>query len=251
MRYFFEIAYKGTDYHGWQVQQNATSVQGVVNAALSTILRKESIVTTGSGRTDTGVHCEQQFFHLDLEENIIENDLLHHLNSMLPKDIAIKSIMKVKDEANARFDAILRSYEYRISYFKDPFLEKLSYNFNKYPDVSMMNIAAKKLLEWHDFECFSKVKSDVSHYKCDIKAAYWQELNEMLIFSVSANRFLRGMVRAIVGTLLDVGIGKTSLEDFDVILKSKDRKAAGRAVPAHGLFLTGVAYPTNIFLIKD
>ncbi|MDN5203323.1 tRNA pseudouridine(38-40) synthase TruA [Fulvivirgaceae bacterium BMA10] len=248
MRLFFEIAYKGTNYHGWQVQKNAVTVQGVMHEALQTIFRKE-IETIGSGRTDTGVHASQQYLHADLDKEIDFQKLRFKLNSLLPKDICIRSIRQVKSEASARFDAISRSYEYHIHQAKDPFLLETSYYFTKELNISLMNETSEILLGQHDFQCFSKVKTEVNNFICDIKRAEWvNEGNERLIFHISANRFLRGMVRAIVGTLLDIGTGKINLEDFEQIIASKDRKKAGRAAPAQGLFLTEIIYPDEIFL---
>lgn len=222
-------------------------MQHVVNKAFSTILRRE-IVTTGSGRTDAGVHCRQQFFHADIEASTNPEELLHKINSFLPHDIAITGAKRVKDGAHARFDAQKRSYEYRIHRKKNPFLHEVSFYFPAAPDIALMNRAAEKLLTWEDFQCFSRVKTDVSHFKCCITEAHWKQENESLVFSVKANRFLRGMVRAITGTLLDVGTGKTSLKELEFILESRDRRTAGRAVPPHGLFLTGVSYPESIYL---
>jgi tRNA pseudouridine38-40 synthase len=247
LRYFFEISYKGTAYHGWQRQRNALSIQEVVENALSTIFQSD-IAVTGSGRTDTGVHCEQQFFHVDLEQPIEEVALMRRLNAFLPGDISIGSIRKVRDDAHARFDAVKRKYTYRISRRKNPFLKDLCYHFYLPLDVDKMNLAASRLLLHDDFQSFSKVKTDTFTYLCDISLAEWTEENEMLVFYVSANRFLRGMVRALVGTLLDVGQGNISLETFDSIIASKDRKQAGRAAPPQGLFLTEVTYPKDIFI---
>lgn len=247
MRYFFEISYKGTAYHGWQKQRNALSIQEVVEGALSTVLQKE-ITVTGSGRTDTGVHCEQQFFHVDVEQPVDEAGLMRRLNTFLPADISIGSIREVRMDAHARFDALQRKYVYRISRRKNPFLKDLCYHFYLPLDVDKMNLAASRLLLYNDFQSFSKVKTDTFTYLCDIKLAEWVEENEMLIFYVSANRFLRGMVRALVGTLLEVGRGNISLEGFEAIIASKDRKKAGRAAPPQGLFLAEVRYPKDIFI---
>lgn len=248
MRYFFEIAYNGTTYNGWQNQKNATGVQTVVEEALSTILRKK-VEIVGSGRTDTGVHCEQQFFHVDLEEELEEGPFLQKLNSFLPKAIAINSIRRVKDDAHARYDAVERTYHYRITRKKDPFLEGLAWYYFKPADVARMNEAASLMLGSHDFECFSKVKTDVNHFLCDIKKASWKEEGDRLEFTITANRFLRGMVRAVVGTLLDVGSGKISIQEFKRILESRDRKKAGQNVPPHGLYLAKVKYPAVVFKI--
>lgn len=249
LRFFLEIAYKGTAYHGWQIQKNAVSVQEVLNKSLSKIL-SEKVETIGSGRTDTGVHALMQFVHLDSEKDLSEEKYLYRFNKLLPPDISIKSIHPVITEANARFDATLRSYEYRIINVKDPFLQDLCYPFFKKVDVEKMNLAAELLLKKDNFESFSKVKTEVNHFICKITHAEWIRNNENLTFFVSADRFLRGMVRTIVGTLLNVGSGKISVKDFEDIIDSKDRKEAGWAAPAQGLFYTRVEYPEHIFLSK-
>ncbi|GHM99731.1 tRNA pseudouridine synthase A [Cytophagales bacterium WSM2-2] len=246
MRYFFEISYNGTRYHGWQNQANAIGVQQVVEDALSKLFRNK-VEITGSGRTDTGVHCAQQFFHADFKSEINTSDLMHRLNSFLPRDIAIHSIQKVKENAHARYDAHERAYEYRITTKKDPLLSGYSFYFFKPLDIERMNRAARLLLGKHDFTSFSKVNTDVNHFICDIKKAKWHKKKDLLVFEIAANRFLRGMVRAIVGTLLDVGSEKISLHDFQEIIKGKDRKKAGMNVPAEGLFLMKVKYPKRIF----
>lgn len=250
MRYFFEIAYNGRNYAGWQSQANAISVQSVVENALSHLF-KTPVKIYGSGRTDTGVHCEQQFFHCEIDKSFDFETITFKLNSFLPRDIVIKGIRKVKAEASARFDATERSYEYRISRRKNPFLEGLAWHSFKPVDVPTMNTAAALLVGEHDFQCFSKVHTDVNHFLCNVKRAQWREQGEMLQFDITANRFLRGMVRAIVGTLLDVGCGKTSMKSFAEIIASHDRKKAGANVPPHGLYLTRIRYPTGIFLKTD
>ncbi len=247
MRFFFEISYNGTNYHGWQNQANAVGVQEVVESALSKIFRTK-IEIVGSGRTDAGVHCAQQFFHADVDNEFDEPTWLIKLNSLLPRDIAIRSIQKVKAEAHARYDAYERSYEYKITRVKDPLLVCQAYYFFKSLDVANMNRAATLLVGEHDFECFSKVKTDVNHFICTLKKATWNQKGDLLVFNVTANRFLRGMVRAIVGTLLDVGTGKITMKEFEEIVKGKDRKKAGMNVPPEGLFLTSVKYPKNIFV---
>lgn len=247
MRYFFEIAYNGRNYAGWQSQANATGVQSVVEHALSHLV-KTPIRIVGSGRTDTGVHCEQQFFHCDIEKEFDPDNLIHKLNVFLPRDIVIKSIRGVRAEASARFDAVERSYQYRITRVKDPFLEGLAWHFYKTVDVPTMNAAAALMIGEQDFECFSKVHTDVNHFLCNMKRAQWREHGNMLEFDITANRFLRGMVRSIVGTLLDVGAGKTSVKDFQAIIDSRDRKKAGPNVPPYGLYLTKIKYPSGIFL---
>jgi tRNA pseudouridine38-40 synthase len=246
-RFFFEIAYNGKNYAGWQSQANATGVQAVVESAMSKMFREE-IKIVGSGRTDTGVHCEQQFFHVDIEKEFEPQNIIQKLNSFLPRDISILSICQVKEDASARYNAVERSYRYAITRRKNPFLEGLAWHYFKPADVRTMNQAATLLRGEHDFECFSKVKTDVNHFLCTIKKAEWKEEGDTLEFTITANRFLRGMVRAIVGTLLDVGSGKTSMKEFQHILQSRDRKKAGANVPPYGLYLTHVKYPSNTFI---
>ena len=246
MRYFLELAYNGTNYHGWQIQKNAHSVQAEIQNALSTLLR-QPIEILGSGRTDTGVHAIQQFAHFDVEQALEEDAFVKKLNGILPPDISIYRLIRVTPDAHTRFDATQRHYIYRINREKTPFLRDFSYyHFHKL-DVAQMNKAGKILLNHKDFQCFSKVHTDVNHYLCDISQAVWKEETyyntKLLVFYVGANRFLRGMVRAIVGTLLNVGNGKISLEEFEQIILSKDRKQAGWSVPAQGLFLAKVEYP--------
>lgn len=246
MRYLFEISYLGTRYNGWQTQSNAQGIQELVEKALSTILRKP-IAIVASGRTDTGVHCAQQFFHADIESQVDDTRLIIQLNSFLPDDVAIRSIQAIRATASARYDAIERTYEYHITRVKDPILTGRAFYYFKKLDVPTMNRAASLLLGTHDFECFSKVKTDVNHFICEVKKAQWNEKGDLLVFTIAANRFLRGMVRAVVGTLLDVGTGKISLNEFQKILKSKDRKKAGMNVPPQGLYLMRVKYPKRIF----
>ena len=246
MRYFCTVAYNGTQYHGWQMQKNALSVQEVIQESLSKVLR-EKVEITGSGRTDTGVHATHQVFHMDIDKKP-GKDPVHKFNSILPKDISIREIRAVKPEAHARFDAVKRSYFYQVLRFRDPFILDQSYLFTPEVDLEKMNEAGQILIETDDFECFSRVKTDVNNFLCDITKAEWSFHNDLLLFHVSSNRFLRGMVRAIVGTLLDVGTGKTSLKEFRDILNSRDRTRAGRSVPARGLYLSEVKYPKDIYL---
>jgi tRNA pseudouridine38-40 synthase len=248
MRYFFEIAYKGTNYHGWQRQKNAMTVQQMVEEAFSKILRTE-ITILGSGRTDTGVHCEQQYFHVEVESEIDDVDrFLFKVNNYLPEDIAIKNAALVTDDTHARFSAFSRSYQYRMTLVKDPFNASLRCFFNRPLDIKTMNEAAALLIGKHDFECFSRVKTEVNNFYCDITEAKWVLEGDNLTFYISANRFLRGMVRAIVGTLLKVGLGKLTVSQIPEIIDSKERKNAGAAAPAQGLFLTKVEYPNTIFV---
>lgn len=241
MRYFIKLAYKGTNYHGWQYQPNATSVQENLNKALQVILNSE-INIMGAGRTDTGVHAKEMYAHFDFETPINIQTLIHKLNSFLPKDIVIYDIIPVHNEAHARFDASKRTYEYHINTFKDAFLEDKSWYYHHDLDIDLMNKASKILFNHIDFQCFSKVNTDVNTFECTIFEAYWKQENNTIIFTISANRFLRNMVRAIVGTLVNIGLHKISLDDFNEIIKSKNRDNAGFSVPAHGLYLTKIEY---------
>lgn len=250
MRYLFEIAYNGTNYSGWQNQLNATSVQEIVEKGLSKLLRTETKIL-GSGRTDAGVHCEQQFFHTDIDIEFDEKNFVLRFNSLLPKDISIYSFRIIKPDANARYDAIERTYQYRVTRVKNPFLQGLAWHYFKPADIKTMNEAAALLLGEQDFQSFSKVKTEVNHFWCNIKKASWEEKEYEMEFTITANRFLRGMVRAIVGTLLDVGSGKISVTEFQSIIKSKDRKKAGANVPPYGLYLTKVKYPPSIFITEE
>lgn len=246
-RYFLEVAYKGTNYHGWQTQINAVSVQGVIEKSLS-ILLKTPIIIMGSGRTDTGVHASQQFAHFDFEGELNQLDFLKKINSLLPKDIAVYSLREMKPDAHARFSATIRSYVYKITTRKTPFEEELSWHYFRELDLQKMNEGAHLLTEQEDFQCFSRVKTDVNHFGCKIKEAYWEQIGQELLFHITSNRFLRGMVRAIVGTLTDVGEGKLSIAQFKAILESKDRNRASSSAPARGLFLCEVKYPQDIFI---
>ena len=241
MRYFIELSYNGKNYHGWQIQPDAVSVQEKLNDALSTIFQ-EKIEVVGAGRTDSGVHASQMFAHFDIEKEL-EKEVVFRINSILPNDIAVSQVFLVNNEKHARFDATSRSYEYKIWLGRNPFLLDFSWQIHSQkPNVDLMNKAAKLLLEYTDFQTFSKVKTEVYTFNCDITEAYWIQNKNELIFHISANRFLRNMVRAIVGTLLDVGLGKISIKDFKQIIESKNRANAGLSVPAKGLFLTHIKY---------
>ena len=242
MRYFIEFAYNGKNYHGWQYQPNSISVQEVLNKALTTLLKKE-IDVTGAGRTDTGVHAKQMYAHFDYQESLDSDYWTQKLNSFLPKDIVVYRLIPLHNDAHARFDAVSRTYEYHIHTFKDAFINEGSW-FHFHPlDVNKMNEAAKILFEYKDFKCFSKMHTDVKTFNCVIKEANWKQEGNKLIFTIAADRFLRNMVRAIVGTLVNVGLGKITLQDFRDIIESRDRNKAGFSVPAHGLYLTKVVYP--------
>lgn len=246
-RYFIEIAYNGKRYHGWQVQPNATSVQAVLNDCLTKILRSE-ISVVGAGRTDAGVHAKQLFAHFDVEKTIEDVvSFLNRLNSFLPKDISVQSLRKVGGEAHCRFDAVARTYEYWVTQHKNPFQQESACLLHKKLDVKAMNEAAQELFKFKDFSCFSKSDTQTKTNNCDIQKAMWEDKGEVLVFTIQADRFLRNMVRAIVGTLVEVGLGKISQSDFVKIIKSKDRSQAGTSVPAHGLYLVEVAYPNTIW----
>lgn len=248
MKYFFEIAYKGTNYHGWQSQKNALGIQEIINNALSTILGSTT-ECTGSSRTDTGVHALKQFFHIEIETDLDDN-FKYRLNSLLPNDIAILNILGVVDSAHCRHDAVSRSYQYKISKVKDPFMFDTAIYVSALLDMKKMQKAAGMLIGEHDFTSFSRVKTDVNNYLCKVEEAIWVENNNLLLFNITSNRFLRGMVRAIVGTMFEIGHGKIEVEDFNKIIKSKDRKKAGAAAPAKGLTLMSVEYPFEIFLTE-
>ncbi|MES2279308.1 MAG: tRNA pseudouridine(38-40) synthase TruA [Bacteroidota bacterium] len=241
-RYFIELAYNGTNYHGWQIQPNAVTVQELLNKALSTILR-QPVETTGCGRTDTGVHATTFFVHF--EALVISHQSLEvrSLNALLPYDIAIKRIIPVTPEAHARFDATLRSYEYHLHFQKDPFKHGFSWLQRDVPDLDLMNRAATILMEYTDFSCFSKSNTQVFTNNCKISRAEWVKDGDGMVFHISADRFLRNMVRAIVGTLLMVGRKEIEPEAVRAIIASKNRSKAGTSVPACGLYLTEVKYP--------
>lgn len=242
MRFFLQFSYNGTRYHGWQSQPNAITVQETLTKALSVVLNQEKMDVMGAGRTDTGVHARQMFAHFDYENSIDVKTTVHKLNSYLPKDIAVSDIIEVSENAHARFDATQRTYEYHINWTKNVFLDELSWYYAKPLNVEAMNEAANLLLNFTDFQCFSKVHTDVNTFNCKITHAKWERIGDQLIFTISADRFLRNMVRAIVGTLVYVGLGKISKRDFIAIIESKDRKKAGFSVPAHGLYLTQIKY---------
>ncbi len=248
-RYFIDLVYKGCSFHGWQIQPNAATVQEELNKALSTILR-ENISVVGAGRTDTGVHASYFIAHFDSENFSFPNKdkIIYNLNSLLHNDISINNIFKVDNEAHARFDALSRTYEYHISLLKNPFTEQFSYYFPYKPDINIMNEAANILFEYSDFTSFSKLHTDTKTNICKIYTANWKELENKLIFTIKADRFLRNMVRAIVGTLLDVGIKKITISQFRKIIESKNRSNAGYSVPAKGLFLSHIEYPEEMMI---
>lgn len=247
-RYFIFFAYDGTHYHGWQIQPNAMSVQQQLNEALSLLLREE-IETVGAGRTDTGVHAATMIAHFDCAETFDETWLCKKLNRLLPKDIAINSIKRVKPDAHARFDAISRTYHYYVYSQKRPFQRHFAHHLHFTPDYARMNKAAKFLLKIDDFTSFSKLHTDTKTNICHIKHAQWVQVdNDLWRFEITADRFLRNMVRAIVGTLLELGRGKIDEEHFLSIIECKNRCAAGDSAPGNALFLVDVAYSDDIFL---
>ena len=245
MRYFVQFSYQGQRYHGWQNQPNALTVQSVLEDGFSKLLRAP-IALVGAGRTDAGVHARQMYAHFDADA--IENcaDLIFRLNAFLPEDIAVQALFEVADDAHARFHATERKYEYWIVQEKNPFWSTGAHHIKHPLDIEKMNEAAAILLEYEDFECFSKSNTDVRTYRCDIKSTLWERRDERLIFSITADRFLRNMVRAIVGTLLDVGSGRMEPDQLRQIIAGKDRSRAGASVPAKGLYLTRVLYPEDI-----
>ena len=243
MRFFITLSYDGTRYHGWQVQPNGPSVQEKLQWALSTILRHD-IQVTGAGRTDAGVHARMIVAHFDVETMDYElQDLMYKLNRLLPQDIAIQKIEPVSDEMHARFSATSRTYHYYIHTVKDPFLRAYSCELHYPLDFQLMNEAAAILMEYEDFGAFCKAHADVKTTLCHITAAQWHQTSlSSWYFEITANRFLRNMVRAVVGTLIDVGRGRLSLDDFRKVIEGKRRTEAGESMPANALFLEEVKY---------
>ena len=249
-RYLIQFSYDGGSFHGYQIQPNAHSIQAELEEKLSLLLGFK-VEITGSSRTDTGVHARQQFAHVDLPDEIIPAaDFVYRANRMLPTSLAIQSLFAVSNEFHARFDALSRTYEYIISTSKSPLIRKYAYWFEAKLDLDKMNSAGEILKNHTNFQCFSKVKTEVTTFDCDIKKAFWEIRNDQLIFTIQANRFLRGMVRSVVGTMIEIGLGNWELSDLMNILNSKDRQKAGRSVPAHGLYLIQVEYPKAIFDAK-
>lgn len=243
-RYFIQISYKGTAYCGWQIQPNAITVQEVLNKALGTLLRNPTIETLGCGRTDTGVHATKFYVHFDAEKILLEEgEFIYKVNALLPKDVAVSALIKVDEGSHSRFDATRREYEYHIHFKKDPFKQEASVYLPKKPDMDLMNEAASLLLKVSDFTSFAKLHGDALTNICNVDHAAWTSGKDSMCFTISANRFLRNMVRAVVGTLLMVGDKKISIEEFKQIIEDHNRSSAGMSVPAHGLYLTNVEYP--------
>lgn len=249
MRYFIYISYKGTSYHGWQVQPNSTTVQQILDESMSVVLN-EKISTIGAGRTDTGVHALIFCAHFDSNSASLETDknLIFRLNCYLPADISVSSIRKVRADANARYSAVSRTYKYYIARTKDPFFNNSSWYVHGVLDISIMNKACGILLNHSDFTSFSKLHSGSKTNICRIYNAEWEEQENRLVFTIRADRFLRNMVRAIVGTMTDLGSGKITHGEFEEIILQKDRCKAGKSAPAQGLFLTEIEYPDEIFM---
>jgi len=245
-RYFIEFSYDGTNYHGLQKQPNSNTIQELIEANLSKFLRSE-INLTLAGRTDSGVHAKQMFSHFDYEYEFDMKNFCSRLNSMLPNDICIESLKEVKDDAHSRFDADSRTYEYTIVSKKDPFIYRYSYYLKENLNIEKMNNMCELLLLNHDFKCFSKSNTDVKTYICNIKSAEWRMKEDAYIFKITADRFLRNMVRSIVGTMIEAGKNKISEKDFQNIIDSRDRSEAGYSVPSSGLTLININYK-NIFI---
>lgn len=252
MRYFIEIAYNGNAYHGWQIQNGEITVQQVLEQGLKYKLGLRGRVT-GCGRTDAGVHARQFYAHFDLDYQPDNVDLkrgIYELNSFFPQDIVVYRLFPVNSEAHARFDALSRTYRYYLDTVGDPFTIDFAWNYRVSLDLEKMNAAAKMLLRYSDFTSFSKLHTDVKTNNCTISQAFWSHENGKLVFTVSADRFLRNMVRALVGTLVEVGRNKISLDDFQSIIEAKDRGRAGMSAPAKGLFLEKVDYDWTQVMLK-
>ncbi|MGA2405608.1 MAG: tRNA pseudouridine(38-40) synthase TruA [Bacteroidales bacterium] len=248
-RYFIFISYKGTSYHGWQLQPNSVTVQKIVDETLTVILN-ENISTTGAGRTDAGVHAMIFCAHFDSFSPDLATirNLVFRLNKYLPVDISVVSIKKVVPDANARYSAISRTYKYFISKIKDPFFDNSSWFLHGKIDIEAMNKACGLLFHYSDFTSFSKLHSGSKTNICKIINAGWEESDNRLVFTIKADRFLRNMVRAIVGTMVEIGFEKIDLKEFEKIILAKDRCRAGKSAPAKGLFLTDIEYPEEIFI---
>ncbi|HQV06985.1 MAG: tRNA pseudouridine(38-40) synthase TruA [Chitinophagaceae bacterium] len=248
-RYFLELAYKGTNFSGFQTQKNANTIQAEIEKAFHT-LQKEKIEMTGSSRTDAGVHALQNFFHFDFLKNIHPH-FVYKMNAILPPDIVVKSIQKVSPESHCRFDAVSRQYNYHIYRYKDPFLRETAFYFPYTLNISLLQEAATLLLQYTDFTSFSKRNTQVKSFQCTIHQSRWIDNGHTLQYEVIANRFLRGMVKALTATMLEVGKEKITLSEFQNIIEAKDCTRAKFAVPSHGLFLTGVNFKPGILREKN
>lgn len=252
MRFFITLSYNGKNYVGWQIQPNGIGVQQVLQDALSIVLR-EPLEVTGAGRTDAGVHARKMVAHFDFSgEGFDKKDLVRNLNSFLPRDISIREIREVKSDAHARFSAISRTYKYYLTTEKDSFLHDFTYQVFFQPDIITMNALCEVLKEYEDFTSFSKLHTDVKTNNCRIQEAYWeQECDTRFTFTITADRFLRNMVRAIVGTLLEAGRGKLDEYGLRRVIEAKNRQVAGDSAPGHALFLHDVTYPDDIWVAKQ
>ena len=248
LRYFIELSYNGSDFHGWQSQPNAITVQETIENSLQLLLKNKGLRIVGAGRTDTGVHAMQMFAHFDYDQNLEFNNLILKLNSFLGKNIYIKDIKKVSLNAHARFDATLREYKYFITKVKDVHNFNTKFFFPKDLDYGEIDKAINIIKANNNFKSFCRSKTDVTNYECIIHDFKYEMIDSELIFSISSNRFLRNMVRSIIGTILEIGQLKTTVSDLKKIINKSDRIYAGPSVPAHGLFLTKVEYPENIFI---
>jgi len=247
-KYFIYLSYDGSRYNGWQIQPNGTTIQETVEKALSTILRTETPIV-GAGRTDAGVHARMMAAHFDCAASPGEMPgLTNKLNSFLPNDIAVHGIRQVKEDAHARFDAISRLYKYYITTEKDPFKVNTHYRMFGELDIEKMNACASVLFDYTDFTSFSKLHTDVKTNNCKIMQAGWTKNGSEYIFTIQADRFLRNMVRAIVGTLLEAGRERLEVRGMRRIIEARDRRTAGTSAPAHGLFLEEIEYPDDIFI---
>lgn len=245
-RYFIYLSFDGTNYHGWQIQPNGASVQETLMKALSTFLRRE-IEVVGAGRTDAGVHARLMVAHFDFDTELDGEVVTDKLNRLLPPDIAVYGVRRVKPEAHARFDATSRTYKYYIHTRKDPFRRGYSWRIFQPLDFERMNEAAQTLFDYTDFTSFSKLHTDVKTNNCRIYKAGWEREGDVWVFTIQADRFLRNMVRAIVGTLLEVGRGKLTVDGFRQVIEAKDRGRAGTSAPGYALYLVDVTYPEELF----
>lgn len=248
-RYFIKLSYDGTNYHGWQIQPGDNTIQETLEKAFKTLL-KENIDITGAGRTDAGVHAKEYYAHFDTlisPPELLNLNLVYKLNSILPYDIAVQEIFPVKADAHARFTAISRTYQYYICTKKDPFWHGRAWMLYQNPDMKKMIEASRLLLDYTDFSSFAKSNTQTKTNNCQLMSINWTKENHIIIFEIKADRFLRNMVRAIVGTIIDVGTDKISAVDFLTIINSKNRSLAGYSAPAHGLFLSEIEYPPEVF----
>lgn len=249
-RYFIHLAYNGTHFHGWQIQPNASSVQEAIMEVLGKLFR-EKVEVVGCGRTDTGVHASDFYAHFEVTQTIDVDQIRFKCNCMLPEEITVFEVFPVNQDAHARFSATARTYHYFINQFKDPFKKEFSYFTREKLDIDQMNEAALMLFDYTDFTSFSKSGTDVKTNNCDVQIAQWELIDNQLRFTIKADRFLRNMVRAVVGTLLDVGRGKLQVEEMRMVIEAKDRGRAGYSVPACGLFLAQVDYPETVFSQRE